>query len=171
MKVRGWIREGDTAACGATVAEGDPTFSSHGKHLAFDGATMSCAKRCHVVAGSNNATLPDGHRKVVHGDATSNGCPLISTLNDVHGIGVGDGDTVATGFVQDAGGNWQPGKFDDRYVLRGVGNDAPLANTAYAIERESGAVEHGITDAQGRTHLLQQTLEREHVRLYVEDIE
>jgi uncharacterized Zn-binding protein involved in type VI secretion len=168
MTIRGWIREGDRAACGATVTEGDPTFSSHGQHLAFDGALMSCTKRCKVVAGANNATLPSGQRKVVHGDATSAGCPLISTLNDLHGIGA-DGGAAATAFFQDPGGNWQPGKYDDRYVLRGIGSGTPLANTAYAIERESGAVEHGVTDAQGHTHLLAQTVEREHVRVYVED--
>lgn len=167
MKIRGWIREGDRAACGATVTQGDPTFSSHGQHVAFDGAPMSCAKNCHVVAGANNSTLPSGQRKAVHGDATSAGCPLLSTLNDQHGIGAGD-DDVATAFVQDADGKWQPGKYDDRYVLRGFGG-TPLANTAYAIERESGEVEHGVTDAQGCTHLLAQTLESEYVRIYAED--
>ncbi|MFM0737753.1 PAAR domain-containing protein [Paraburkholderia xenovorans] len=170
MKVRGWIREGDHAACGATVTEGDPTFSSHGQHLAFDGAVMSCPKRCHVVAGAHNATLPSGQRKVVHGDTTSAGCPLISTLNDTHGIGA-EGTGAAPAFLQDAEGKWQPGQFDDRYVLCGVGSGSPLANTAYAIERQSGALEHGVTDAQGRTHLLTQTLEREPVRIYVEDSE
>ncbi|WP_429298000.1 PAAR domain-containing protein [Paraburkholderia sp. GAS199] len=85
MKVRGWIREGDKAACGATVTQGDPTFSSHGQHVSFDGATMSCAKRCHVVAGANNSTLPSGQCKVLHGDKTSASCPLVSTLNDMHG--------------------------------------------------------------------------------------
>ncbi|WP_321955322.1 PAAR domain-containing protein [Paraburkholderia bannensis] len=168
MKIRGWIREGDRAACGATVAQGDSTFSSHGQHVAFDGAPMSCMKNCHVVAGANNSTLPSGQRKAVHGDATSAGCPLISTLNDQHGIGAGD-DAVATSFFQDADGNWQPGKYDDRYILLSFGN-TPLVNTAYAIERESGAVEHGITDAQGHTHLLAQTLESENVRIYVEEL-
>jgi hypothetical protein len=36
---------------------------------------MSCTRRCHVVAGASNATLPGGRRKAVHGDATSAGCP------------------------------------------------------------------------------------------------
>lgn len=97
MKVRGWIRQGDHAACGATVTEGDATFSSHGRQLAFDGAAMSCARRCHVVAGASNATLPGGRRKALHGDATSAGCPLLSTLNDSHGIEAGGG-AIATAF-------------------------------------------------------------------------
>jgi uncharacterized Zn-binding protein involved in type VI secretion len=170
MKVRGWIRQGDRAACGATVTEGDPTFSSHGQQLAFDGAAMSCTRRCHVVAGASNATLPGGRRKAVHGDATSAGCPLLSTLNDSHGIEAGGG-AIPTAFFQGSDGSWQPGKYDDYYVLRGAGSGNPLGNVAYAIVRESGAVEHGVTDAHGKTHLLAQTLEREYVRVYVEDQE
>lgn len=123
-----------------------------------------------MVAGASNATLPGGRRKALHGDATSAGCPLLSTLNDSHGIEAGGG-AISTAFFKDSDGNWQPGKFDDRYVLRGIGSGEPLPNVAYTIERESGAVEHGVTDSQGRTHLLAQTLESEYVRVYVEDQE
>lgn len=33
MKIIGWIRQSDKAACGGTVAEGLTTFTSHGKPL------------------------------------------------------------------------------------------------------------------------------------------
>jgi hypothetical protein len=45
------------------------------------------------------------------------GVPLLSTLNDSHGIEAGGG-AVPTAFFQGSDGSWHPGKYDDHYVLR-----------------------------------------------------
>jgi uncharacterized Zn-binding protein involved in type VI secretion len=168
MNILGWIRVGDHAACGGVVVDGDSTCASHGRPLANDGARIACQKNCRGIASHGQSMLPGGKSQLVHGDKTTGGCPLISTLNDIHGIGNSSG-AGPTAFYQTDEGAWVEGKYDDRYVLRGIGSGEPLPNLAYAIERADGSVEHGVTDAQGHTHLLKQTLDAEHVRIYVED--
>lgn len=179
MSIIGWIREGDAAACGGSVRQGHPAFISHGKALAHQGSPMACKKNCVVMAGEHHFTLPDGLPQALHGDKTSGGCPLASTLNGIHGVGNASGAPIVTSYFQPAAAGlepaaladepWLPGQYDDRYMLLGVSDGKPLANTAYAIEREDGSIEHGTTDADGHTHLLKQTLEAEHVRIYLED--
>lgn len=178
MNIIGWIREGDAAACGGSVKQGHPHFNSHGKALAHHGSPMACKKNCMVTAGEHHFTLPDGLLQALHGDKTSGGCPLMSTLNGIHGVGNASGAPIVTAYFQPAAAvladivediPWLPGQYDDRYVLLGVSDGRPLAHAAYAIEREDGSVEHGTTDGEGHTHLLRQTLEAEHVRIYLED--
>ncbi|MDM5179108.1 PAAR domain-containing protein [Massilia sp. DJPM01] len=184
MNIIGWIREGDSAACGASVKLGHPTYTSHGKALAHHGSPMACPYNCVVTAGEHHFTLPDGLPQALHGDKTSGGCPLASTLNGIHGIADPSGAPLVTAYFQPAAdalatgdgapeavadAPWLPGQYDDRYVLLGVSDGKPLAHAAYAIERDDGSIEHGTTDAGGHTHLLKQTLEAEHVRIYLED--
>lgn len=95
MKIIGWIREGDRAACGATVIEGDPTCRSHGRAYAFVGARMACPKNCVIAQGFVRSTLTNGRAQVIHGMKTSGGCPCLSSLNDIDGVGNSDGETIA----------------------------------------------------------------------------
>ena len=183
MGIIGWIREGDRAACQGRVKQGHHAYMSHGKPLAHHGSPMDCGGGCIVTAGEHRFTLPDGLPLALHGDTTSGGCPLASTLNGTHGIDAPSGAALVTAWFQAAAAPaaagpapaplpeepWVPGQYDDLYVLLGASDGEPLAHTAYAIEREDGSVEHGTTDAGGHTHLLRQTLDAEHVRIYVED--
>ena len=61
-------------------------------------------------------------------------------------------------------------EFDERFVLVDE-SGIPFAFTAYAVERETGKIEHGVSDAQGHTHVLVQTQSAERVKIYVEAIE
>lgn len=183
MGIIGWIREGDAASCRGKVEQGHPSYTSHGKPLAHHGSPMDCGNGCTVTAGDHHFTLPDGLPLALHGDKTSGGCHLLSTLNGIHGVDDPSGAPLVTAWFQPAAAAvapgqafealadlpWVPGRYDDRYVLLSNSDGEPLANTAYAIEREDGSVEHGTTDAEGHTHLVRQTLEAEHVRIYVED--
>lgn len=56
--------------------------------------------------------------------------------------------------------------FNDRYVLIDEETGEPLTNAEYALRRESGNVEFGTTDAQGRTHLLAAALQAESIQIY-----
>ncbi|MEP9323050.1 DUF2345 domain-containing protein, partial [Paraburkholderia phymatum] len=56
--------------------------------------------------------------------------------------------------------------FDDRFQLIDQKTKTPLANVEYAIVRSDGAIEHGVTDEQGHTHLLSQTATSESVAIY-----
>ncbi|MCL1620494.1 PAAR domain-containing protein [Ralstonia pseudosolanacearum] len=77
MKLIGWIRHGDKAACGGTVIEGNLTTNSHGRSLAYVGAHMACPKGCVIVEGHPFVTF-DGKMTPHHGHRTSYGCPLIT---------------------------------------------------------------------------------------------
>lgn len=57
--------------------------------------------------------------------------------------------------------------FDDRFVLLHDETDEPAAFTEYAIEREDGRIEHGITNSRGETHWMSATTRPEKIRIYV----
>jgi len=59
---------------------------------------------------------------------------------------------------------------DPKFVLLDE-SGIPAAFRIYAVERETGTIEHGVSDAQGHTHVLVQTQTAERVRIYVESIE
>ncbi|WP_034350171.1 PAAR domain-containing protein [Herbaspirillum sp. GW103] len=106
MKIIGWIREGDRAACGATVIEGDPTCRSHGRAYAFVGARMACPKNCVIAQGFVRSTLTNGRAQVIHGMKTSGGCPCLSTLNDIDGVGNSGDEPIAEHYFVNADGQW-----------------------------------------------------------------
>ena len=61
-------------------------------------------------------------------------------------------------------------EFNDKFVLLDE-SGMPAAFRAYAVERETGTIEYGVSDAHGHTHVLVQTQAAERVRIYVESIE
>lgn len=90
MKIRGWLRAGDSADCGGTVAEGSSRDTSGGIGYTFQGARMSCTQNCTIADGYPRSTLSNRAPQVLDGQRTSNGCRLISTLNDVDGVAGGN---------------------------------------------------------------------------------
>jgi len=106
MRIIGWIREGDKAACGGNVLEGDQHFIIRGRPISFEGARMACSKNCVIAEGVRRFTLSNGRSRVIHGMKTSGGCPMISTLNDVDGMHNEMGETVPLSFAIDQDGNW-----------------------------------------------------------------
>lgn len=86
MQIIGWIRVSDKAACGSAVAEGSSCEFSDGIGYSFQGARMACTKGCVIADGYPDSTLSNGKAQVLHGQLTSGGCPLISTLNGVDGV-------------------------------------------------------------------------------------
>ncbi|WP_020656737.1 PAAR domain-containing protein [Massilia niastensis] len=153
MDIIGWIRQGDQAACGGVVAEGDPTRSSHGRAFAYQGARMACRKNCVIAEGYLHATLANRRCQVLHGMATSAGCPLASTLNDVDGVGNGKREAIPVRFVQDGDGAWS-GRMneghDRHFVLvdEHTGESLPVRHDRMGC---NGEVVEGKTDADGRT--------------------
>lgn len=105
MKIIGWIREGDKAACGGLVMEGDPFCNGQGRADAFQGARMACKKNCTIAEGFVGRTLTNRRHAVIHGMQTSGACPLLSTLNDLDGVSNGGGP-VSSAFFLNAAGHW-----------------------------------------------------------------
>jgi uncharacterized Zn-binding protein involved in type VI secretion len=151
MNIIGWIRQGDKAACGGAVAEGDPNCISDGRPYAFHGARVTCKKNCVITEGYAHSTLTNGRSQVIHGMVTSGGCPLISTLNDVDGVGDPSGKAIPTRFVQGSDGAWA-GKsnegFDQHFVLTDEQTGKPLPDRFYRMTF-NGKVVEGKSDAEG----------------------
>jgi len=105
MKIIGWIREGDKAACGGAVVEGDHTCTSDGRAYSFQGARMACRKNCVIAEGWMTSTLTNGRAQVLHAMKTTGGCPLESTLNDRDGWS-NEGGEVPVKFFKNAAGQW-----------------------------------------------------------------
>jgi uncharacterized Zn-binding protein involved in type VI secretion len=106
MEIIGWIRQGDKAACGGLVAEGDQFCISHGMPYAFEGARMACKKNCVIAEGLQHSILTNGRAQVTHGMKTSAGCPLLSTLNERDGVANERGQAAPTSFFLNADGVW-----------------------------------------------------------------
>jgi uncharacterized Zn-binding protein involved in type VI secretion len=85
MDIEGWIRIGDSSSCGGVVAEGCAADISWGKAHAFQGARMACRHNCRIAGASSLLTLSNGQAAVHHGQLTSAGCLLLSTLNGIDG--------------------------------------------------------------------------------------
>jgi uncharacterized Zn-binding protein involved in type VI secretion len=159
MKTIGWIRLGDKAACGGVVAEASSTETSHGKGYAFQGAAMDCKKGCKIADGHPHARLTNGKQRVTHGQRTSAGCALASTLNDVDGIGNASGGRIADAFGHDAEGNlleiFLPRPLSlcafDQHAVFVDEHGATLGDVNYQLADERGAVIAGVTGSDGRT--------------------
>jgi len=106
IEIIGWVRQGDKAACGGIVCEGDPFVTSMGRPYAFQGAKLACKKNCVIVDGYLFSTLTNGKPQVLHGMMTSGSCPLLSTLNDHDGVGNESGTVVQTSYYLNADGFW-----------------------------------------------------------------
>lgn len=112
---------------------------------------------------------PDGHGARHQGrpyaydkDLTDCGARLISSLGS---------DDAACGSNGESKSEQEENSlfdqtFDDRFVLVNDETGEPAAFTEYAVEREDGRIEHGITNSRGETHLLSATSKPEEIRIY-----
>jgi uncharacterized Zn-binding protein involved in type VI secretion len=118
MKIIGWIRLGDKAACGGKVVEGVANCRSRGVMYSFEGSRIACTNNCVIAERYSRSILPNRRSRVIHGMRTSSRCPLYSTLNDTDGVSRQREDAVPLSSVQNHNGKWvgdtfaeQSGKF------------------------------------------------------------
>lgn len=140
MEIIGWIRQGDKAACGGTVIDGNATSDCHGRPLSYTGAHMACRKNCVIIEG-HPLTIMDGKNLVHHGHRTSNGCPLLSTLNGVDGWGNESGAPIATEYFQNTQGEWTPKVHDGM----------PYDEQTHVVAEHTEGVPYFIETTDGRT--------------------
>lgn len=152
MKIIGWIRVGDQAACGGKVVEGFQQCTGRGVPYAYQGAQMACKNNCKIVEGFARRTL-NGQQFVIHGMKTSGGCPLVSTLNDIDGVSNEHGEEVPIRFVLDDAGEWA-GKtnegYEHQFLLTDEQTGQALPNRHYRMTFK-GKVTEGKSDAEGKT--------------------
>lgn len=178
MAKKAIIRIGDKTSHGGTVLEGLQFFLILGKSAAGVGHRVHCPT-CSgpqvIVEGAANATMME-IQIAVDGMKTSCGATLIASQStDTIDVGSGGGTTALPANVgAAAAGAGAPhaaavneAGFDDHYVLVDADSGAVLARTEYAIVRASGAIEHGVSDGEGKTHPLSSTVEAEAVDIYV----
>lgn len=145
--------EGDIATCPACKSTGPvfndcyPAFDLFGKQILVSGARVNC--RCvdkPVVFHTQNDFTIEVSRSG-YGQAQT-------ASNAIHGGTPEDKASVLA--------------YNERYVIRDASSQDPVPNVVYAIKRGNGEVEHGITDADGRTHLLSSITQSEDAAIYVE---
>lgn len=162
MKIIGWIRYGDKAACGGTVIEGDQTCISHGRAYAFEGARVACQKNCVIAHGFPRSTLSNGRAQVIHGMKTSAGCPLQSTLNEIDGVGNASGAAIPETFRHGPDGEWiavyrsvknEDCEYDQHLILEDQ-DGRPLEGIPYRLFDAQGAIIEGFTTTDGKTKVI-----------------
>jgi len=104
-----------------------------------------------------------GRAYAYHGDLTGCGARLITSLEPTA--------STSSSVVRAKGEQREDGlpdlSFDDRFVLLDDETGAPAAFMEYAVERENGSVEHGVTNERGETHILSSTTRPEKIKIYV----
>lgn len=151
MKIIGWIRQGDQATCGGLAAEGDQFCRGRGQAYTFQGAQMSCQKKCSIVEGFSGRKLTNGCASVVHDMKTSGGCPLLSTLNDLDGVSNGGGP-IPTSFFMNADGHWTgaaPAAKEQPYDEQVLLQHRRAEGLPYRIETMDGRVFSGRLGPDG----------------------
>jgi hypothetical protein len=124
------------------IIEGDPTMIVDGEAVALDGHKTSCGA---VLISSQRATT-----KEYGSSAATNANSFASFFSPY----VAEEDDVRM-------------KFNDKYQLFDEITNQPMADTEYAVIRESGDVEHGTSDTNGHTHLLSSIINSEPVKIYI----
>ena len=173
MKIIGWIRYGDKAACGGTVIEGDQTCISHGRAYAFQGARVACRKNCVIADGFPRSTLTNGRAQVIHGMKSSAGCPLVSTLNDIDGVGNESGETIAEKHYLNADGDWapiqEPEPHDAPYDEQPKLVAPPIEGLPWYVQTMDGRTFSGRTGHDGRLPRIDTYGEDEYVVYWGDD--
>lgn len=179
------IRMGDKTSHGGTVIEGSALDICMGKPIAFVGHKVFCPL-CKgafpIIEGATNVSFY-GKGVALAGMHTSCGAALIATqfTDTVHW-----GDTggqakrgqPTSSLIAEREPTQRPSakqltqpvtRFDDRFVLVDEDTGKPLCYIEYAIQRSSGKLEHGVTDAKGYTHVLSDTEEAEEIDIFVQE--
>ncbi|WP_080963984.1 PAAR domain-containing protein [Chromobacterium subtsugae] len=173
------IRLGDPTDHGGKVVSASSTTTMFGKPVALVGDAVTCPQQghvnCTIVEGDPSWTV-GGKGVALEGHKVSCGATLISTMGEVGRSYEGSGaasagaaaaSSNAAGAAVAAAAAALANLFNDKYQLLDQ-HQRPLAGHAYAIERESGEIEHGVTDDDGHTHLLADVARAENIKIYAE---
>jgi hypothetical protein len=118
---------------------------------------MACPQRCVIAEANDHFWLPNGCAVPHHGNRTSAGCPLHSTLNGISGYWSTDEGAVPDRYVPDGLGGWIPCSHAFQYDLVFAVRDAggrPAADVPYRVTLDTGRSVEGRTDRAGRTSIV-----------------
>lgn len=175
------IRLGDSTSHGGVVLEGSPVDICMGKPIAFIGHKVQCPK-CKgtfpIVEGAPVTTFY-GKGVALAGMHTACGAALIpSQFTDTVEFGGGQApgksmvstvETIDSRNIDAVPQSAAPSssQFDDRFILVDAATGRAIVCAEYAIRRETGEIEHGVSDEKGHTHLLSATARAELIQIYI----
>jgi len=175
---RAFIVEGDKTSHGGTVLEGSAFSTTNGRRIARLGDKVYCphCKKTTSIIEGDPTMIVDGAPVALDGYKTSCGAVLITSQQATY-KDMGGGNASSSNSSDAFASLFSPYvaedddvrmKFNDKFQLIDEVTNQPMANTAYAILRGSGNVEHGTTDENGHTNLLSSLIESESVAIYAE---
>lgn len=170
------ITLGATTTAGGKVILASSNGSINGVPIALEGDLIICpACKSQGQIKCIEPRIPElwnGKKVALENDLCLCGCPSPprlmpnQTLRCQNLSGFSEGKSAETSPGTTAMGPGAGSAFDDRFFLFDEETDQPMAHTEYAIRRENGNLEYGVTDAKGQTHLLAATVEAESVDIY-----
>ncbi|WP_229258065.1 PAAR domain-containing protein [Duganella margarita] len=168
------ITLGASTTVGGKVISASSNGSINGVGIALEGDMIFCpackSKGKIVCVGPRIPETWNGKNVALENDSCVCGCPgpprLVPNQSVRYQI---IGETSDTSQATDSTVGETASRltmFDDRYALIDEETGNPLANTEYALRRESGELEFGTTDSQGHTHLLEAEVHAESIQIY-----
>lgn len=177
MASRMIIVVGDITNSGGRVITGSPQTDIDGKPIARVGDRATCpkCKGMFPIVSGDATFLVDGQPVARHGDYLACCCRLVSVRQfrvfldeDTSDDPTADAAMFRARVSEAAAGAVA---YDEAFALVSEFTGKPLANRRYRVIRKSGAVEEGVTDSEGLTHLVTSELpELLHVELGEEEI-
>jgi uncharacterized Zn-binding protein involved in type VI secretion len=161
---RGVIRIDDKTDHGGWVIAASSGTVVMGKVAAL-ADDMTFCPRCKgqfAIKPDGRGAKHEGRAYAYHGDLTECGARLMTSLEPTH-----SNSSLVTQHGKQTNGSSPALAFDDRFVLLDDETGAPAAFVEYAVEREDGSIEHGVTNGRGETHVVSATTKPEQVRIYV----
>ena len=175
--VKGAVRHGDPTTTGGVVLAFSSTIFDGNKQVALSGDEATCGHCDGIfkIFGTGQGMSEQGRDVVVDGDLILYSCRMNRVIVGANpgiwlessGSANASSQTVPTMSVA-SGGVRRNVDHSDRHTLLDQASGKPIANTAYAVKRASGAIEHGITDVAGRTHMLPTLAQAEAIEIYLE---
>ncbi|MDR5765524.1 MULTISPECIES: PAAR domain-containing protein [unclassified Caballeronia] len=168
------VGKGDwTTTRGRVLGGSSSFFAENGQTLSRrnDIATCGNCEGGFPILGTADTILDEGLPLVKHLDRVLCPCGQNRVLSGHSEFlirdGKGEGTRSTTGGGSTAFSSAPFPSFDERFQLLDRKTGEPLANFEYAIERTGGEIEHGVTDENGRTHLLSCTANAESIHIYI----
>lgn len=161
---RGVIRIDDKTDHGGWVITASSRTIVMGKVAALADDMTYCPK-CKgqfAIKPDGKGAKHAGRAYAYHGDLTECGARLVTSLEPTL-----SNSSPARQESEQRNDSLSDLAFDDRFVLLDDVTGAPVAFTEYAVERENGSIEHGVTNERGETHLVSHATRPEKVRIYI----
>ncbi|MFX1767224.1 PAAR domain-containing protein [Paraburkholderia sp. A1RI-2L] len=156
---RALLRQWDKSTSGGVVREGIENCTHHGRAITFIGAKVWCAccKSEGLIGAKGphqNATM-HGKQQALDGDiclCQGDPPPVMIASQDSAWHTFESQELTGTGYgAGNAFASIPPGSmYDEQFTLCDA-HGSLMPDTYYTVRLPSGALEHGVTDSQGRT--------------------